>query len=150
MKKIEVNLTERQRKALAKWGHGIDAKLYQFICDGKRLNAFWPEIAVGGGTEVHNGYLIKWENVWLAVLTKKRLNEIYMNALRPKPYICFVARIFNGCRMYMVARHNINDSRYFHTKKEAASYIRENFTGDERRIRLYDLKWAGRCKPAGT
>ena len=112
----------------------------------KYINAYWPEVAVGGGTENYGGYSnIKWENVWLVVLTKKRLNEIYLNyGVRPKTNICYVAKIFNGCKMYMVCGLNCNeyDTTYFHTKKEAASFIRENFTGDAKRIRLYDLKRA--------
>lgn len=151
MKKVEVKLTELQRKALAKHGGGIDAKLYQITFGGKRLNAYWPEVAVGGGTENYGGYSnIKWENVWLVVLTKKRLNEIYLNyGVRPQKHLCYVARIFNGCKMYMVCGLNCNeyDTTYFHTKKEAAKFIRENFTGDAKRIRLYDLKRAGCGKP---
>lgn len=61
-------------------------------------------------------------------------------ALRPKPYIVFVAAIWNRCRMYMVCGQERNKEQYFHTKQEAAKYIRNNFAGDEKRIRLHDLK----------
>ena len=43
--------------------------------------------------------------------------------------------------MYHVCGNDRVDSYDFHTKKEASKYIRDNFTGDEKRIRLYDLKY---------
>lgn len=60
--------------------------------------------------------------------------------LRPRPYIVFVAKIYVGTTMYVVCGNNIFKERYFHTKKESARYIRDTFVGDEKRIRLYDLK----------
>jgi len=86
---VEIKLNELQKQALQKHGHGIDAKLYQFVCDGKRLNAYWPVVAVGGGTERVGDYCnIKWENVWTVVFTKKRLNQIVIDyGVRPKPYM---------------------------------------------------------------
>lgn len=63
------------------------------------------------------------------------------NGLRRLPCIVFVAAIWVGCRMYHVCGNDRVDSYDFHTKKEASKYIRDNFTGDEKRIRLYDLKY---------
>lgn len=62
------------------------------------------------------------------------------NGVRKCPYIVFVAAIWVGCRMYHVCGNDGVECWDFHTKKDAAAWIRDNFTGDERRVRLYDLK----------
>ena len=64
--------------------------------------------------------------------------------LRKAKNVCYVAKIFNGCKMYSVTGLNCLDTEtaYFYTKKEAESYIRKNFTGNERKIRLNDLSCA--------
>jgi len=60
--------------------------------------------------------------------------------LRPAPHIVFAAKIWNGCTLYQVDGAPV----YFGTKKDAAAYIRKNFSGDAQKIRLYDLRLAGR------
>jgi hypothetical protein len=60
--------------------------------------------------------------------------------LRRLPCIIFVAAIWVGCRMYHVCGNENVESWDFHTKKEAEKFIREKFTGNEMKIRLYDLK----------
>lgn len=62
--------------------------------------------------------------------------------LRPRPYAVFVSGFYNGCKMYMVCGSMDVRTRYFHTKKECEKFIRSNYVGDEKRIRLYDLKRA--------
>lgn len=64
--------------------------------------------------------------------------------VRKAPHVCYVAKIFNGCKMYSVKSCNCKDTetRYFHTKKEAEHYIRISFTGLEKAIRLNDLRCA--------
>lgn len=56
----------------------------------------------------------------------------------------YVAKIFNGCKMFSVTSLDCEETktRYFCTKKEAEKFIRKNFIGDERRIRLNDLRCA--------
>lgn len=60
--------------------------------------------------------------------------------VRPFPYIVFVAAIWVGCRMYRVCGNEGVEGWCFHTKKEAEQFIRNNFSGNEMRVRLYDLK----------
>ena len=56
----------------------------------------------------------------------------------------FVAKISNGCKLYSVTSIDCDESktRYFHTKKETEKYIRGHFSGDEKKIRLNDLRCA--------
>jgi hypothetical protein len=60
--------------------------------------------------------------------------------LRPAKHIVFAAKIWNGCTLYQIDGAPV----YFGTKKAAAKFIRENFTGDAAAVRLYDLRNAGR------
>lgn len=60
--------------------------------------------------------------------------------LRRMPCIVFVGAIWAGCKMYHVCGNDNVKSWDFSTKKDAERYIREKFSGDEKRIRLYDLK----------
>ncbi len=60
--------------------------------------------------------------------------------LRPAPHIVFAAKIWNGCTLYQIDGAPV----YFGTKKAAAEYIKENFSGDAAAVRLYDLRNAGR------
>lgn len=60
--------------------------------------------------------------------------------LRRLPCIIFVGAIWVGCKMYHVCGNDDVESWDFHTKKEAEKFIREKFTGNEMKIRLYDLK----------
>lgn len=61
--------------------------------------------------------------------------------LRPAPGIVFAAKFFDGANYsYQISGAPV----IFGTKKTAAKFIRENFAGDARRIRLYDLARAGR------
>lgn len=60
--------------------------------------------------------------------------------LRSVPCCIFVGAIWVGCKMYHVCGNENVESWDFHTKKQAEKYIRDNFTGNEKRIRLYDLK----------
>ena len=69
--------------------------------------------------------------------------------LRPKPYIIFVGEIWNGCKMYQVCGNDKVDTSYHHTKKEAATHIRQNYAGDEKRIRLHDLHHCARMHSHG-
>lgn len=64
--------------------------------------------------------------------------------LRPKRGIVFVTKFWDGCRMYSVTSLDRDEANtnYFGTKKEAARFIRENFKGNEKRIRLNDLACA--------
>ena len=57
---------------------------------------------------------------------------------------CFVAKIFNGCKLYSVTSLDCKEynTTYFGTKKEAAKYISSNFYGNEKKIRLNDLRCA--------
>ena len=60
--------------------------------------------------------------------------------LRPAEHVVFAAKIWNGCTLYQIDGAPV----YFGTKKDAAAYIRENFSGDAAAVRLYDLRNAGR------
>ena len=63
--------------------------------------------------------------------------------LRPAAHVVFAAKIWNGCTLYQVDGCPV----CFGTKKDAAAYIREHFSGDAAAIRLYDLRNAGRINP---
>ena len=68
------------------------------------------------------------------------MKEKDFGGLRWMPCVVFVAKIWVGCKMYHVCGNDSVGSWDFHTKKEAEKYIRKNFTGNEKKIRLYDLK----------
>lgn len=65
-------------------------------------------------------------------------------SLRPAPHVVFAAKIWNGCTMYSVTNLERNGADFFGTKREANEWIKDHFTGDEKRIRMFDLKNAGR------
>lgn len=48
--------------------------------------------------------------------------------------------IWNGRRLYHVCGHRDGEGWDFPTKRRAYDFVRKNFTGDERAVRLYDLK----------
>lgn len=60
--------------------------------------------------------------------------------LRPAENVVFAAKIWNGTTLYQIDGAPV----FFGTKKDAAAYIRENFSGDAQKVRLYDLRNAGR------
>ena len=64
--------------------------------------------------------------------------------VREAPNVCYAAKIFNGCKMYSVTSISCKETetRYFHTKKEAETFIRKNFDGLQKQIRLNDLRCA--------
>lgn len=65
-------------------------------------------------------------------------------SLRPKKGVVFVAKFWDGCRMYSVTSLDRDEANttYYGTKKEAEKFIRKNFSGLEKQIRLNDLACA--------
>lgn len=69
------------------------------------------------------------------------MNNKSIESLRPAANITYAVKFWDGANYsYQVAGAPV----IFGTKKAAAKYINENFSGDARRIRLHDLIWAGR------
>lgn len=70
--------------------------------------------------------------------------EAEFEKLRLSPHACYVAKIYNGCKLYSVTSLSCKETetRYFHTKKEAETFIRKNFKGLQKQIRLNDLRCA--------
>ena len=60
--------------------------------------------------------------------------------IRPMPCVVYAAAIWNGRRLYHVCGSKDGEGFDFPTKGRAMDFVRKNFTGDERAIRLYDLK----------
>ena len=70
--------------------------------------------------------------------------DMEFEKIRKNMSATYVGKFFDGCKMYSVTSLNCKETetRYFHTKKEAARFIRENFCGLEKQIRLNDLACA--------
>lgn len=64
--------------------------------------------------------------------------------IRKDPSACYVAKLYNGTKLYSVTSVSCHETetKYFGTKKEAGKYIRANFAGLEKAIRLNDLACA--------
>jgi hypothetical protein len=124
------------------------------VCRHRRGYYYWFDKI---SEEMKAEYLLKYNNIVFLNSRKQYAPEIKSKVIfvADTPFdaefeklrvsnCSFVARIFNGCKMYSVTSLDCkeNNTRYFHTKKDAAKYIRDNFAGLEKAIRLNDLRCA--------